>query len=98
MTERRFIVEPRGLATIRLNIAVPVLSVLAALFVGAIFLAATGENPFQVYGEMVDSAFGSSRAISETLITTTPLILTGLAAAVAFKMLVWNIGGEGQLF
>jgi simple sugar transport system permease protein len=45
---------------------------------------------------MVDSAFGSSRALSETLITATPLILTGVAAAIAFKMLVWNIGGEGQ--
>ena len=97
MTQRRFIVEPRGLASLQLSIAVPVLSVLAALIVGAVFLAITGENPLDVYGEMVDAAFGSSRAISETLITTTPLILTGLAAAVAFKMLVWNIGGEGQL-
>lgn len=97
MTQRRFIVEPRGLASIQLGIAVPVLSVLAALLVGAVFLAITGENPLEVYGEMVDAAFGSTRAISETLITTAPLILTGLAAAVAFKMLVWNIGGEGQL-
>ena len=97
MTQRRFIVEPRGLASIRLGIAVPVLSVLAALVVGGVFLALTGENAIEVYGEMIDAAFGSSRAISETLITTTPLILTGLAAAVAFKMLVWNIGGEGQL-
>jgi len=30
------------------------------------------------------------------LISATPLILTGVAAAIAFKMLVWNIGGEGQ--
>ena len=96
MTQRRFIVEPRGLASIGLSIAVPVLSVLAALVVGAIFLAITGENPFEVYGKMVDAAVGSARDISETLITATPLILTGLAAAVAFKMLVWNIGGEGQ--
>jgi len=96
MTQRRFIVEPRGLASAQLNIAVPVFSVLAALVVGAVFLAITGENPLEVYGKMVDAAVGSSRAISETLITTTPLILTGLAAAVAFKMLVWNIGGEGQ--
>ena len=44
MTQRRFIVEPRGLASIRLSIAVPVLSVLAALVVGGIFLALTGEN------------------------------------------------------
>ena len=96
MTTRRFIVEPRGLASWRLRVLVPVLSVVAALVVGALFLALTGENPFEVYGQMVDSAFGSKRGISETLISATPLILTGAAAAVAFKMLVWNIGGEGQ--
>jgi simple sugar transport system permease protein len=96
MAARRFIVEPRGLVSWKVRLLVPVLSVIAALVVGAIFLALTGENPFDVYGQMVDSAFGSSRALSETLITATPLILTGVAAAIAFKMLVWNIGGEGQ--
>ena len=97
MTTRRFIVEPRGLASGRLIVLVPVLSVLAALIVGAVFLALTGQNPWDVYTKMVDAAFGDRRGISETLISATPLIMTGLAAAVAFKMLVWNIGAEGQL-
>ncbi len=96
MTTRRFIVEPRGLATTGLVLAVPALSVLLALLVGAIFLALTGNNPWDVYVEMADVSFGSSRGLSETLISGTPLILTGVAAAVAFKMLVWNIGAEGQ--
>ncbi|RLE15639.1 MAG: ABC transporter permease [Actinobacteria bacterium] len=96
MATRRFIIEPRGLASWRLKLLVPVLSVIAALVVGAVFLGITGENPFEVYAKMVDSAFGSARGFSETLISATPLILTGVAAAVAFKMLVWNIGGEGQ--
>ena len=96
MTTRRFIVEPRGLASWRLSLAVPLLSVLAALIVGGIFLALTGENPFSVYAHMVDAAFGARRSIAETLISATPLILTGVAAALAFKMLVWNIGAEGQ--
>lgn len=96
MTLRRFIVEPRGLAPLRLVVLVPVLSVLAALTLGAIFLALTGDNPWTVYAKMVDAAFGDSRGLSETLISATPLVLTGVAAAVAFKMLVWNIGAEGQ--
>ncbi len=96
MTTRRIIVEPRGLASLGLTLAVPLLSVLLALIVGAIFLAVTGNNPWDVYVKMADAAFGSSRGISETLISATPLILTGVAAAVAFKMLVWNIGAEGQ--
>ncbi len=96
MSTRRFVVEPRGLASPWLKLLVPIGSVFAALVVGAIFLALTGENPFSVYGHMVDAAFGTSRSIAETLLTATPLILTGVAAAIAFKMLVWNIGGEGQ--
>jgi simple sugar transport system permease protein len=96
MASRKLIVEPRGLVSWKIRLLVPTLSVVAALVVGAIFLALTGEDPFAVYGQMVDSAFGSARAVSETLITATPLILTGVAAAIAFKMLVWNIGAEGQ--
>ncbi len=96
MTTRRFIVEPRGLATPQLNLFVPVASVFAALVVAGVFLLLTGENPFTVYTQILDAAFGTSRGISETLISATPLILTGVAAAVAFKMLVWNIGAEGQ--
>lgn len=97
MTARRFIVEPRGVASLRVRVMVPVLSVIAALVVGAIFLAITGNNPAEVYVKMVDSSFGTGRRIAETLLNATPLILTGIAAAIAFKMLVWNIGGEGQL-
>jgi ABC-type uncharacterized transport system permease subunit len=96
MTKRRFIVEPRGLVSWQIRLLVPVVSVLAAFVVAGIFLALTGENPIDVYAEMLNAAFGSPRAISETLISATPLILTGAAAAIAFKMLVWNIGGEGQ--
>lgn len=94
---RRWVVEPRGIAGTRVRLLVPILSVLAALVLAAIFLQVTGNPPGDVYGKMLDAAFGSSRGISETLISATPLMLTGVAAAVAFRMLVWNIGGEGQL-
>jgi len=94
---RGLIVEPRGVAPDWLKLLVPVLSVLAALVVGAVFLAVTGNDPFEVYAKMADSAFGSARGFSETLVSATPLIFTGIAAAIAFKMLVWNIGAEGQL-
>lgn len=96
MKTRRFIVEPRGLASPQLRLIVPFASVAAALVVGGGFLLLTGENPFAVYAQMLDVAFGSPRGVSETLISATPLILTGVAAAIAFRMLVWNIGGEGQ--
>lgn len=96
MTTRRFIVEPRGLASNQVKTLVPVMSVLAALVVGGVFLLLTGESPLAVYAEMIDASFGSARDTAETLISATPLILTGVAVAIAFKMEVWNIGGEGQ--
>ncbi len=42
--------------------------------------------------------FTSSGALSATFVYATPLLFTGLCAAVAFRMRVWNIGGEGQLY
>ena len=50
------------------------------------------------YALMFDGGFGSRFAWSETLTRATPLILTGLSAAVAFRARLWNIGAEGQLY
>ncbi|MEN8234944.1 MAG: ABC transporter permease [Actinomycetota bacterium] len=94
---RRLIIEPRGLATWWLKLLIPIASVIAALVLGAVFLSITGNDWLEVYKKMADAAFGSGRGFAETLVSATPLILTGVAAAIAFKMLVWNIGGEGQL-
>ena len=46
---------------------------------------------------MVKGAFGSWYGITETLVKAIPLMLTGLAVSVAFRMRFWNIGAEGQL-
>jgi simple sugar transport system permease protein len=47
---------------------------------------------------MFNGAFGSWKAISESMVKATPLMLTGLATTVAFRAKVWNIGQEGQLY
>ena len=94
---RRITISPRPNPTGLNSLVVFFIAVVGALLVGAVFLAITGFAPFDVYAEMADSALGGSRAISETLLAAGPLILVGLAAAIAFKMLIWNIGGEGQL-
>ena len=81
-----------------LSLAVPAGSlVLAAIIVG-IVLAATGHNPLSTYSQIYHAAFTSRGALSATFIYATPLLFTGLCAAVAFRMRVWNIGGEGQLY
>ena len=50
------------------------------------------------YRELFIGAFGSVRAVSETLFTATPLILAGLAVAVGFRAGLFNIGARGQMF
>lgn len=68
-----------------------------------------GTEPLGAIGDMLNSvwvayrelflgAFGSVRAISETLFTATPLILSGLAVAVGFRAGLFNIGARGQIF
>jgi simple sugar transport system permease protein len=64
---------------------------------GAVILSMAGANPWETYQAMFLGAFGSTYAISETLVKAIPLMLTGLAVSVAFRMLFWNIGAEGQL-
>jgi simple sugar transport system permease protein len=47
---------------------------------------------------MYRAAFGDADAFADTLVQAIPLILTGLAVAVAFSAKLWNIGAEGQFF
>lgn len=79
-------------------VAVPILSVLLALAVGSVFLLLTGHNPLIVYRVMVRASFASTFGFADTLASATPLILTGLAALVSFRVKLWNIGAEGQLY
>lgn len=80
-----------------LDLAVPMASLLVALAVGALVLVATGHDPAETYRLIVERAFTSEGALSGTLVAATPLLFTGLAATVAFRMGVFNIGAEGQL-
>lgn len=89
----------RRLATPRwLLLSVPITAGVVALLLAAIFLAVTGRDPISTYRQMAQASVTRDGALSATMITATPLLLTGLAAAIAFRMRAWNIGGEGQLY
>lgn len=90
--------EPRPETPIALALAAPVLAVAAALLLSAIPLAVAGADVLRAYGLILAGSLGSFFALSETLARATPIMLTGLAAAVAFRARLWNIGGEGQLY
>ncbi len=90
-------VEPRPTAPPWLKVVVPLASITSALVVVAVFLAFRSFNPLEVYLEIGKTAFGSWFGFADTLTSATPLILTGLAVAFAFRVRLWNIGAEGQL-
>jgi simple sugar transport system permease protein len=80
-----------------LSPALTVGAVTVALLVSGVILAFLGADPIRVYLHILGSSFGSVGVISDTLVKATPLILTGLACSIAFRMRLWNIGAEGQL-
>lgn len=73
------------------------LSILAAIIVGGIILAAAGYNPFEAYGAMISGAFGSARHIGDFLEYAMVLCLCGLACVIGARVGIFNVGGEGQL-
>ncbi len=76
---------------------VPTLAVLTSVILGGIIIASVGGNPLAAYGGLLQGAFGSAKALSETAVWATPYIFAGLAVALAFKGGLFNIGAEGQL-
>jgi ABC-type uncharacterized transport system permease subunit len=77
---------------------ISLIAIVAALVVGGILLALSGGNPIQSYVHIARASFGSLGVLSDTIVKATPLILVGLACTIAFRMKLWNIGAEGQLF
>jgi general nucleoside transport system permease protein len=91
-------IEPREAPSRLLTIGVPILSALTALLLASIPLALAGADILTAYAEMFKGVFGSVFKVTEMLTRATPLIFTGLAAALAFRARLWNIGAEGQLY
>jgi general nucleoside transport system permease protein len=92
------------------GVLTPLVTTIIAFLIGGIVVAATGHNPISTYKGIFEGTglnwffpwvTGAERVAAEfnlqqTLIVTTPLILTGLAVAFAFRCGMFNIGGQGQ--
>ncbi|MDE0653076.1 MAG: ABC transporter permease [bacterium] len=80
-----------------IGLGTSLLAVVAALGLGAVILAGSGENPLTAYGAIVVGSFGDWFAIGETLARAAPLAVVGVGAAVALRAGVITIGAQGQL-
>jgi simple sugar transport system permease protein len=91
------------------GIITPIITVIFAFIVGGLVVLVTGGNPIDTYKAIWDGTGlnpaqwldPDDRAVAQlnlqqTLLITTPLILTGLAVAFAFRCGLFNIGGQGQ--
>lgn len=76
----------------------PVVSLLLAFLAGALVILLIGENPISTFKILLTGAFGSAVNISNTLLKTTTLTLTGLSYAFAYRCGLVNIGAEGQMY
>jgi len=94
--------EPRPQLPGAAALAAPALAAAGAvaftLAVCALLVLWAGAPVGRAYAALLVGGFGSRFALAETLTRATPLILTGLAAAVAFRARFFNIGAEGQLY
>jgi ABC-type uncharacterized transport system permease subunit len=80
------------------TLGTPLLAIFTALLVASGVILLAGSNPIQAYLALLAGAFGDIDSLSVTIIKSTPLLITGLGVAVAFRGGLFNIGVEGQLF
>lgn len=94
----RFTLERRAGPSRPALVLAPLAAVAFTLLACMLLVAWAGAPVGRTYALLFEGAFGSRFALSETLTRATPLMLTGLACAVAFRARLYNIGAEGQLY
>ncbi len=77
---------------------IPLINLLIAFGVSSIIITLIGESPMEAFKVMLEGAFGTSEGVGYTLYYATNFIFTGLAVAIAFHAMLFNIGGEGQAY
>lgn len=80
------------------EIAKYLVALVAVVILGVILISLQGQDPAEAGKAMLFGAFGNISRIGNTLRWVTPCLLTGIAAAVAFRAGIWNMGIGGQLY
>ncbi|MFA5522047.1 MAG: ABC transporter permease [Castellaniella sp.] len=73
-------------------------AVLLSLLVGAWLIRITGHDPIESYKALFVGAYGEYWGFSATLTKMSPLLLAGLAVALPYRVGLFNVGGEGQIY
>jgi len=94
---RRFAQARAQLWSVFQSLLIPILSVFTAVLVGSILILFDGRDPITAFEGLIQGAFVEPRGLLATFRNMTPLVLSGLAVAFAFKSGLFNIGVQGQL-
>lgn len=78
------------------ELSFPLIAIVLAFIVGFLMIIVLGKDPVKGFGALFGGAFGNWTRFGDTLVTMTPLMLTGIAVAFAYKCGLFNIGAEGQ--
>ncbi|MEJ2100547.1 MAG: ABC transporter permease [Desulfobacterales bacterium] len=79
------------------KIAIPIGAIVVTLLLSAVPILFAGGHLWKSYFYLFYGAVGTRYNLLETFVKASPLVLTGLAVAFAFRAKFWNIGAEGQL-
>jgi general nucleoside transport system permease protein len=79
------------------GVAVSLIALLGAFFVGALMIWLLGASPREGFAALFEGAFGGRTQLAETAVKATPLLLVGTGICIAFRARVINVGGEGQI-
>lgn len=83
----------QGLKSFGLSVA----ALVAALLCGAVVIGVSGFSPLETYKAIFAGSLGNSKGIVLSLSQATPLMFTGIAFAIAYRVKIVNLGAEGQL-
>ncbi len=84
-----------GVRRLRREAAAPAVALLFAVLASSLVLLIAGSNPLRAYGDMLAHA-SKLETMVDILNRATPLFISGIAAAIGFRMNLFNIGVEGQ--
>ena len=92
-----FQLEARTAPSRTMQLAVPLIAVLATLAIGFLIFGLVGKDPVQALHAFFIEPLSTVNGWSELLLKASPLCLIGLGLAIGYRANIWNIGAEGQM-
>ncbi len=90
--------ERRSSLPLGRRVAILTLAVITGVLFSGLLIWLSGYDPVKAYREIVQGSFGGGYALSQMVAASIPLAIIALGTAVAFRVQLWNIGGEGQFY